>query len=324
LAKPANQSQNLYFAARMSLHTPYKLLKLYIFLLIFSPIVANSQNFYFYGNGYYEPKWVVEISPNIGILNAVTDIGGSKKGENGLGAYNLRNPRLAGGITLSATHRDLFAVRIDLNAGSIEDQDSLLKGATHYSAIGRFERNLSFRTPMLEASISAELHPLFFLYYESDPPRLSPFIMGGVGLVNFKPKARIDDQWVELKPLSLEGQGFPEYPDRTPYKNTTPTLLAGLGLRYEVSRIISLRLEAIHRWTRSDYLDDVSQGDWVDPTLFYQYMPVGQANLASRLYNRSVKINPPRNTRPRGDETDNDFYWGVQFRIGFALNRNRR
>ncbi len=308
----------------MRLNTSYQLLKLVIILAFLAPFVAKSQNFYFYGNGYYEPKWVIEFSPNIGMLSAVTDIGGNKKGNEGLGAYNLRKPKLAGGVTLSATTKDLFSVRLDLTLGSIEDHDYLLQGATHYSAIGRFERNLNFKSSILEGSLAAELHPLFIFYYDENPPRLSPFIMGGIGMLKFNPKAKIENQWVELKPLSLEGQGFSEYPDRAPYETTTPIFLAGLGLRYEVSRIISLRLEATHRWTQTDYLDDVSEGDWVDPSLFYKYFSVGQANLASSLYNRSSVINPPRNTRPRGDKTDNDYYWGIQFRVGFALNRNRR
>lgn len=303
---------------------PINLPKNIIFLILLLPLGAFAQGYYFYGNGYYEPKWLIEASPNIGFLRAVTDIGGSKKSEGGLDAYNTRAPRMAGGITVSATKQDLFAVRFDLNIGSVQDYDSLLEGATHFSAIGRYERNLNFRSSIVEAAISAELHPLFLIdYYVKGipPPRLSPFILGGVGLVKFNPKALIDGQWVKLKPLSLEGQGFSEYPDRKPYSTVTPTLLAGLGLRYELNRQFSFRLEATHRWTRTDYLDDVSEGDWVDPALFYKYLSASQANLASILYNRSLVVNPPRNTRPRGDKSDKDLYWGVQFRIGIALNR---
>ncbi len=308
-------------------HAPYKLLKPILCWCFFVPTLAFGQNYYFYGNGYYEPSWLIEISPNIGVLNAVTDVGGSKTSDGGLGAYYFRKPGLTGGITISATKADLFSVRFDFNVGSIEDYDSLLKGATYYSAVGRYERNLNFRTSLIEASLAAELHPLFFIDHNSkdrNSPRLSPFILAGLGVVKFKPKAWIDEQWVDLRPLSLEGQGFEEYPDRKPYKTLIPTLLTGIGLRYELNRKISLRLEATQHWTKSDYLDDVSQGDWVDPALFYRYFPTGQADLASRLYNRSVKINPPRNTRPRGDHSKPDHFWGVQFRVGFALNRNRR
>ena len=97
----------------------------------------------------------------------------------------------------------------------------------------------------------------------------------------------------------------------------------GVGLRYEVNSALYVRGEIMHRLTQTDYLDDVSNGDWVDPNLFYKYLSVADADLASKLYNRSKKVNPPRNTRPRGNEKNNDVFWSAQLRIGFVLNRKR-
>lgn len=154
-------------------------------------------------------------------------------------------------------------------------------------------------------------------------PRLSPYVMAGIGLASFTPKVLVDGSWIPVRPLSLEGQGFEEYPDRAPYSTTTLTLPLGVGLRYEASRAITLRLEFINTFTRTDYLDDVSKGDWVDPALFNKYLSSGEAALASMLYNRSIVVNPPRNTRPRGDDSKNDLFWTLQFRVGFALNRRR-
>jgi opacity protein-like surface antigen len=293
-------------------------------LLMLSP--AGAQGYYFYDATHYEPSWVLELSANIGGMNCVTDIGGSKSGKTGLGAYTFKTTKPGGGLSLTATHKDLIAFRLDFNAGNVEAHDSLLKGATHYSAVGRYERNLNFRSSIFQVFAGAEFHPLFLRNYQINDrymPRLSPYVMAGIGFASFTPKVLVEGNWIPVKPLSLEGQGFEEYPDRKPYSTTTLTFPVGAGLRYEASRTLTLRLEFINNFTSTDYLDDVSKGDWVDPALFFKYLPAGEATLATQLYNRSVVINPPRNTRPRGDDSKNDVFWTLQFRLGFALNRGR-
>jgi hypothetical protein len=294
------------------------------FWLFSSPLKA--QGYYFYDANHFEPSWVLELSANLGGMNCVTDIGGSKTGKQGIGAYTFRTTKPGGGLTLSATHKDYIAFRLDLVAGKVEAHDSLLKGATHYSAVGRYDRNLNFRSSIFQVFAGAEFHPLFLRDYQINDrymPRLSPYLLAGIGFAKFNPQVLVEDSWIPVKPLSLEGQGFEEYPDRKPYNTNTLTFPLGVGFRYEASRTITLRLEFINNFTTTDYLDDVSKGDWVDPTLFFKYLSAGDATLATKLYNRSVKINPPRNTRPRGDESKNDVFWTLQFRVGFALNRGR-
>ncbi len=296
-------------------------------LLLLIAHIGKSQGNYFYNNGFYEPSWVLDASLNIGGMNSITDIGGNKKSDGSLGATTLRNTHLAGGITLTATHKDWLALRLDIGRGRVEAHDSSLKGSTYFSSIGRFERNLGFRSPVTELFFGVELHPLFFRDYltsDRQMPRLSPYVMAGLGVMAFKPQANIDDRWVDLRPLRLEGQGFAEYPDRQMYSTTAAIVPMGIGLRYEASQSLTLRGEIIRRTTNTDYLDDVSHGDWVDPTLFFNYLPFDQAVLATRLYNRSILINPPRNTRPRGNTADRDMYWSFQIRAALTLNRESR
>jgi hypothetical protein len=277
----------------------------------------NAQ-YYFYDANHFEPSWVLDVSANFAAMNSVTDIGGNKKGKTGLHAYNFRTTKFGGGLSLTATHKDLIAFRLDLNAGKVEAHDSLLKGAT--------QRNLNFRSSIFQVFAGAEFHPLFLRDYQINDrymPRLSPYIMAGIGFTSFKPQVLVQESWIPVKHLSLEGQGFDEYPDREPYSTIVRTIPIGVGLRYEASRIISLRLEFINNYVNTDYLDDVHKGDWVDPSLFYKYLPSGEAALATSLYNRSIVINPPRNTRPRGNETKKDISWNLQFRVGFVINRGR-
>jgi hypothetical protein len=163
---------------------------------------------------------------------------------------------------------------------------------------------------------------MFFTYLERDPPRLSPYLIASGGAFWFNPQANIDDRWVDLRPLKLEGQGFDEYPDREPYKNVAYFNGLGFGLRYDLSARLVLRFEWVKRTVSTDYLDDVHWENWVDPNLFYKYLSPTDADLASRLYNRSVTINPPRNTRPRGNSAENDAYWSGVIKLGFNINRS--
>jgi hypothetical protein len=308
------------------LHKPLFIFCIFGSILLL-PGFLKAQGFYFYDNGYYEPSWVLDLSLNIGIANPVMDIGGSKKDQSGLNPYNLRTPKLAGGFSLTASHNDWLAFRLDLAFGRVEAHDSLLKDATHFSSIGRFERNLNFRASTFEAFLAAEFHPLFLRDYQVNdryPPRISPYIIAGIGLINWKTRVFYGNEMIDVKPLRLEGQGFAEYPDRPVYRNVALTFPVGLGIKYDVSRVITLRGELIHKFTNTDHIDDVSWGDWVNPELFSNYLSPDQAALASQLYNRSTIINPPRNTRPRGDETNKDIIWNVQLRVGFALNRGDR
>jgi hypothetical protein len=163
---------------------------------------------------------------------------------------------------------------------------------------------------------------MFFTYLERDPPRLSPYLIASGGAFWFNPQANIDDRWVDLRPLRLEGQGFDEYPDREAYKSVAFFAGLGFGFRYDLSARLVLRFEWVKRTLSTDYLDDVHWGDWVNPALFYNYHDAITADLASRLYNRSVLFNPPHNTRPRGNPNENDAYWSAVVKLGFNLNRS--
>jgi hypothetical protein len=228
----------------------------------------------------------------------------------------------AGGLYLNATYRDFIAGRFGFSAGQIEAADSNLKGSTNKYALGRYVRNLSFKTDIIEFSLGAEIHPLMLRsYVDREPPRLSPYIFAEFSWTKFNPKANLDGVWYELEPLRLEGQGFSEYPDRERYKRNTFGVPYGLGLRYEASQFLNIRLELCRHMLFTDYLDDVSQENWVDPALFNKYLEPSQAAIATQLYNRSTLINPPRNTRPRGKSSDNDAYWNLFLKIGINLNR---
>jgi hypothetical protein len=283
-----------------------------------------GQGRFFYSSGVYEPELLFEAGVNVGIMNGVTDLQGNPRIYQGpFAGVTLRKSNFSAGLYAIATWRDVLGLRIEFNRGRIEGYDSLLTNATAPSAIGRYERNLNFRSPITEIAVMAEWHFWqTFRSYEKQPLRFSPYFIGGLSWFAFNPKAYTANGWVELAPLRLEGQGFQEYPNRKPYRKNSLAYPIGIGVRYDVSPKLTLRFELNKRTAFTDYIDDVHQGDWVDPNLFANYLAPDQAALARQLYNRSNIHTPPRNTRPRGNPNENDAYWTAVIKVGFNLNRS--
>jgi hypothetical protein len=299
-----------------------------IALVFGTTLTLSLQAQYYYSNNkYYESAVVFEIGVSGGMMNSLTDLGGkSGIGKDFIKDLRWKPARLSYGAYISATFKDAIAGRIEGTFGSVTGYDSILKNVAS-TTMDRYQRNLSFRSKIAEVQLAVEVHPLFFKSYDEDPPRLSPYFVIGAGYFSFNPEAQLNGQWYFLAPLSLEGQGFNEYPDRKPYKLSQVNLLGGLGLRYEINTMFNARLEIIHRKLFTDYLDDAST-TYIDPALFYNYLPPVQAAIAQQLYFRRNEINPadvqPLFGEQRGDPEDKDAYFTIQAKIGVMLGRKRR
>jgi hypothetical protein len=160
-----------------------------VLLLLFAqPLTAQ---YYFYNDKYYENDLLFDIGVSAGGMNCFTDLGGKKgTGKKFLKDMNLKNTRLAGGIYAAATYKNVLALRLEATFGQIKAYDSILKGDQSIAKF-RYKRNLDFRSNITEFSATAEIHPLFFnVSDDREPPRLSPYIMGGIGLFSFNPQAK--------------------------------------------------------------------------------------------------------------------------------------
>ena len=285
---------------------------------------APAQGRFFYASGIYEPEWLVELGVGAGVMNGVTDIQGNPQSYQGpFAGITFKKSQFTAGLYGAVTWKDVLGVRLEYAVGTIEGFDSLLKNATAPSAIGRYERNLNFRSPIREISVTGEFHFVqLFRSFEKESLRFSPYVLGGISWFSFYPQAYTADGWVDLPPLRLEGQGFAEYPDREIYATNSISYPLGFGIKVDVSPKLTLRLEFNKRTTFTDYIDDVHEPNWVDPNLFANYLSPEQAALARQLYNRSPTINPPRNTRPRGHPDENDAFWTTTIKLGWNLNRS--
>jgi hypothetical protein len=198
----------------------------------------------------------------------------------------------------------------------VEAADSTITGKTG-NLISKNIRNLSFRSRIAEIALTAELHPLTAVNFEIFP-YFSPYVIGGIGFFSFNPQAQYQGRWIDLQPLRLEGQGFDEYPDRKVYNLTGFNLQFGIGVRYDISNFLNARVEFLHRKLSTDYLDDASTKEYINPNLFSKYLSPQQAALARALYNRTKDGSIPIF---RGNVRENDAYMTLSVKLGFSLAR---
>lgn len=292
-------------------------------LFVSKPVVSQ---FYYYDQKYYDTPLFYEIGGSIGLMNCLTDLGGKR----GIGArffkdYNFGNNELAGGIYFSALYRYSIGLRLEYTFGRISANDNVLTGVTDI-AKERFNRNLDFKSSIRDLALIAELHPIFcFIDWparDDIPPKWSPYISGGVSYFTFNPQTKVGSRWVDLQPLSTEGQGFKEYPDRKVYRLKETSYIMGAGIKYELDPLINIRLDFVHRFANTDYIDDVSTR-YVDPNVYANYFSGTRLTNALLLNDRQIV----RKTGPggkRGSPRENDGFFTFNLKIGLVLGRERR
>jgi len=301
------------------MRSPFLFLVFYLCILQSLPL--HSQ-YYYYNDKYYGSDWVVEIGGSAGIMNSLTDLGGRKGiGKKFIKDLNWKMTKPAFSLYLMGMYRDVLGVRLEGTFGNVQSYDSILKKVGP-STLGRYERNLSFKSSVTDVQLALEVHPLFFkTYEEGKAPLFSPYVVAGVGLFAFNPQAYLNGQWYALHPLRTEGQGFKEYPGREKYKLTGINVPLGIGVKYEVNSFLNARLEFVYRILFTDYLDDVSEKDYIDPSLFITYLSPSQTAIATQLFDR--RISTIKNNQ-RGDPKDNDAFFTIQLKVGLLLRAIRR
>ena len=306
-----------------------------IFLLLSVSGYKAAAQYYFYDNNSYNSSVVFELGGSIGLMNCLTDVGGrSGLGKPFVKDLNIGNNQLNGSIYLMATYKEKISLRLEGTFGHVKAYDSIL-AKVKSSSQGRYERNLNFRSTISEFSIIAEFHPRFMFVdwagKDRDPPYLSPYLAAGIGFFSFNPQSKSRyGQYVDLQPLSLEGQGFAEYPDRKPYKLSQISYPIGAGVRYELGPSLNLRAEFLYRILTTDYLDDVSTR-YIDPSLFSSYFSGSDLQNAQDLSfnqrtNTGANSNIYRKTEGgiRGNPKNDDAYFSFNIKIGYTFGREKR
>jgi hypothetical protein len=183
----------------------------------------------------------------------------------------------------------------------------------------RLSRNLSFRTKIHEFSLTNEIQ-LFDILKMFRKYNLKPYLVFGVGVFKFNPKANYHGKWYDLQPLGTEGQGL-EGSNTERYDLTEISFPLGFGLRYEFNNNFALAISFEQRITLTDYIDDVST---TYPDLNQLQKERGQ--LAALLSYRGGEV-PEGNTDlgeishfGRGNENENDWFFSTNISFLWRLD----
>lgn len=181
-----------------------------------------------------------------------------------------------------------------------------------------YSRNLSFNSKVWELSLQGDFN--FFRFMPGEPEfSFTPYITFGVGVFSYDPYAYLRGEKVFLRPLGTEGQGSPLYPDRTQYNSMGISIPLGAGIKYSLNERINVGFEVLHRFTNTDYLDDIST-TFVDPAAFPPN-PDGSPSNALLLSDRSYEIGDPIGIpgRQRGNSKQKDQFVTAMFHVTFNL-----
>lgn len=184
-----------------------------------------------------------------------------------LGSYKTLKPGVQ--IFLSKIISPMFSLRTNLSIGKLKGDDAKYAVPEY-----RQQRNFNFNTPVFEIS---ELLVAEVLENNStrQRSRLSPYLFAGVGLSfsNIKRDwSRFNAEYFSTETSTIQGLADDA---QHSLPKTIPVLPLGIGIRYSLSKSISLSAESSYRFTFTDYLDGFSQA--VDPSRrdSYQTYSVG-------------------------------------------------
>ena len=272
-------------------------------------------------------KW--EVGFNFGPSFFLGDLGGnSGKGTNDIKDINFEFKKLMKGVFVTMYPKKWVGLRLAADVTYLEGDDAIIN-TTGIDELWRKQRNLDFKTTVLEGYLAVELFPTMLFSRNSEfEPRLRPYALAGIGVFHFNPQGSLTDaagnkSWYYLHPLRLEGQGMPEYPYSKPYKLTQMNIPFGAGLKYYATDRINLSMEILYRKTFTDYIDDVSQ-KYIDPVNYTKYLSAQEASLAYKLSDKAVGIIYPGMTRypagtQRGDLKNYDTYFSIVLKAGVRL-----
>ncbi|HMP92082.1 MAG TPA: DUF6089 family protein, partial [Phnomibacter sp.] len=222
--------------------------------------------------------------------------------------FTLQNANPGAAVILKYGIHDNFYIRGGFSFGSVAASDAKNKPSLQ-------PRNLSFRSGIKEFHTGLE-------YRIINPEKLqvTPYVFAGVGVFMFNPYAygANGNQRIYLQPLSTEGQGLSEYPDRKPYNLTQFCIPYGAGIKWQINCNLNVGFEFRQTMLFTDYLDDVSK-TYVDQTALLR----ARGQLAVEMAYRRDEYDGrpyPNAGAGRGNPEQKDWYYFVGATVGLKLN----
>ncbi len=285
---------------------------------------------------YVEPRgW--SIGTSIGMLDLWGDVGTKSVIDHYDNPEYFNKPCFMGGLFFRYASHPSFAFRVGGYYGTLYATDRWNKEKALESknpnddVYQRYLRNQSIRANTWEMNMLFEIVPFRFNpESRAAMRRFQPLLLLGVGAMHFKPQAQYIDRnqvhrgYVDLYDLNVEGTGvsssiYPGAPQK--YSLWQVVIPAGLGVRWDVGRRLSLGLEWVYRYTFTDYLDNVS-GKYVDPAIYDKYLSPEKAALAKEMQDKSWLIDGSvqhKAGEKRGDASNKDAYSTLGLTLVFKI-----
>lgn len=231
---------------------------------------------------------------------------------------HFNRPKLAVGAFFRKQFGNYIAVRV-------QGQFSQLGYADKYYDDNTFQRmrNLSFNTSIWELGLQGDFN--FFKFIPgTEEYRFTPYVTLGGSIFSYDPYAYLNNTKYYLRPLATEGQGLAAYPDRKTYGSMAFAIPFGVGIKYAINQKINVGFEVLHRFTTTDYLDDVST-TYVGADKF-PLLPDGATSVAGLLQDRSYEVTTTPigiEGRQRGYAKQKDQFTTAQLTVSFNLTSYR-
>ncbi|MBL7703769.1 MAG: OmpA family protein [Ferruginibacter sp.] len=243
-----------------------------------------------------DKKSRLSVTAGLGIANYLGDLT--------RGNTAFQQSSYAGSLGLSYAIAPLLNARFDIGLHNVQGYDSKAGGAHP-------ERNLSFKSKIIEFSLAAE-----FSFVNLNRHKFSPYLFAGIGAFNFNPHASYGpDGTFALRGLGTEGQGLTGYPGL--YSTMAIEYPLGVGFKYAVSNRLILLSEFNYRFTSTDYLDDVS-GFYPDKALLDARNP-----QTSKFTWRGNGSYPANRALKRGDPDNKDGFYTTTLKIAYKIKAEK-
>jgi hypothetical protein len=225
----------------------------------------------------------------------------------------LNRPKPAATIFFRKNFGNYIAARIGASFAQLGYSD---RYNTHNEFM--YRRNLSFNSNVWELALQGDFN--FFRFMPGEPQyNFTPYVTLGAGIFSYDPYAFLGGEKIFLRPLGTEGQGSTLYPERKQYSTMGISFPIGAGIKYSINERINIGFEILHRFTNTDYLDDIST-TYVDPLAFPPNADGSDSQaylLSDRSYERGEPIGVPG--RQRGNSKQKDQFVTAIFHVTFNL-----
>ncbi len=283
----------------------------FLILLVFilESIVLNAQTTHFNSSKNWRRN-KKELVLNVGTTGFLGELGGRDiiGKDYSMADLDLKSTTFNLGFSYRYRFKPYFATSTIVSVGMIKGDDKLTLEEA------RNARNLNFKSIVVSVYQRIEM----MLYFKESFGHKYNFkglkgkknnneqiyLFSGIGVTYFNPKGNYYGQWLPLRPLRTEGQGFPGRPKE--YLPVTLVIPSGIGMRYGLSRMWRLGIELTYFKTFTDYMDDVSTTGFDTDLLLEKYGPES-AYLSNPAETEQYKA-WFANGQQRGDSKQKDAY----------------